>query len=191
MRVLFVIPPVKWAAAFSQALPLVVARQTAVSDQFAAASPPAAAAAPTPGLSEAVGGVTSAMLPDPPKSGAVPPAGISDPIFDQTLQWMTETAPQNPDPETGERYAYPMFVVPASTCSKTGFVTVGYHDGKEIRYDVTWLPVDFGRLDPAMVIASGRRVSFGSSAPHIGVIAPRVVHGLFLEKSRRNGPRPR
>jgi len=112
---------------------------------------------PTPGLSETVG------VPDPPKSPAVPPAGVSGPTLDQTLQWMSETAPQNPISPMGENPGLVTYVVPGSTCSKTGFELVSYTGTKAIPSFTDWMVVNLGGIDPASVIATGDDVAFSSS----------------------------
>jgi hypothetical protein len=128
------------------------------------------AAAQTPGESETVG-VTIAMLPDPPKSAAEPPANITGPSFQQTLQWVSEAAPQNSSPETHDDWGTALYIVPGSTCSKTGFESVIYHKTKALPWGTDWIAVDLGGIDPTSVIATGSHVDFGSANPHIIHIA--------------------
>lgn len=130
----------------------------------------------TPGATELMG-VTVQMLPDPPKSSATPPTNTTGPTFEQTIQWMTETAPQNSRGETSEDWGLAMYVVPGSTCSKTGFAFVSYvaKSGKAIPPYTDWISIDLSGIDPASVIPTGSRVALGSATPHIIEIAEHKV----------------
>lgn len=99
--------------------------------------------APIPNLSEVIGGVTIAVLTEPPRFGDVPPGNISGPTVDQTLQWMAETAPQNSSPETSDDYRTAIFIVPGSTYSETVFASV-YYPKTKFTSAAGWTSVDFG-----------------------------------------------
>lgn len=126
----------------------------------------------TPGEKQ-IAGVTAQMLPDPPQSAITPPQNVSGPTFDQTLQWMAETAPRN---AFGGDWDYPVttYVLPGSTCSKLGFAIFGGKSGR----GADWLAVNLGTVDPRGVFAFGDKVLFGGAVVQVtGANAEKIIKG--------------
>lgn len=156
----------------------------------------AATTALVPPPSETVG-VTIAMLPDPPKSSAVPASNIRGSSVDRILHWMAETAPQNPSPETADDYGLTTYIVPGSTCAKTGFELVPYRNEHPLARDTSWITVDLGQIDPAAVTSSTstimihsrivhivNKVSFGSAATEMVTFADSEPPAAIIKANR-------
>lgn len=135
-------------------------------------------------------GVTVQVLPDPPKSSAMPQATVNGPTFDQTMQWMAETAPQNLTEGPMDHTGLVTSIVPGSTCSKTGLVFSQwwYNLIHKVQFDpkFAWITVDLGGINPASVISTGSKVEFGSyTSQYILVVNGASVKELI--NSNRKG----